>query len=105
MVNDSFTAANGPHLGKNHGVYEGMHAMVLIGVRTLDDGCNRFLLQNWWANMPYVEVDIMYLISCQAEIHFITVPQLQVGDFDGTMADYAESAEGVDIAEQFSREG
>ena len=61
--------------------------------------------QNWWADMPYVEVDLMYLVSCQAEIIFISGSQLQMGDFDGSYADYAENSEGIDTAEQFLRDG
>jgi len=104
-VYDSFTSANKQHLGIPQGDYLGNHSMVLIGSRTDVNGCYRFLLQNWWANKPYVEVDFMYLVNCSAEIHFITVPQSEMGNFDGSMADYAENVEGIDCAEQMPREG
>jgi hypothetical protein len=104
-VHNSFTNTCGPYLGSVTGVHLGNHSMVLIGVRTHGDGSHHFLLQNWWVDMPYVEVDIPYLVSCSADFHFITVPQQQIGIFDGSMADYAENVEGIDCAEQYTREG
>ena len=49
-----------------------LHAMTLVGVRTLHDGTKRFLLQNWWIKKQFLEVDCAYLQHCGAEASYIT---------------------------------
>jgi hypothetical protein len=74
------------------------HAMVLVGVRMIDDEWY-VLLQNWWQKMPFVEVSADYLSSSDARLAFIldddvTMPE----DFDRCNALYAEAdLEGNDM--------
>ncbi|KAI3641110.1 hypothetical protein MIR68_000840 [Amoeboaphelidium protococcarum] len=55
----------------------GLHAMVLVGARKLGDQY-RYLLQNWWASKPFVEVDGEYLSSCGAFVYFVETPQYKI---------------------------
>ena len=50
---------------------EGLHAMLLVGHRKTTSGEDRFLLQNWWAEKAFAEVDVAYLHKCRAEIYFV----------------------------------
>lgn len=50
------------------------HAMVLVGYRE-EDGKHYFLLQNWWLEKQFVEVDIDYLSSCSPSLHWVTTEQ------------------------------
>lgn len=56
----------------------GQHAMVLVGARVDESGRRLFLLQNWWKEKQFVEVDEEYLKRCGAVVHFITTPQSSV---------------------------
>ena len=49
----------------------GKHAMVLIGIRIDDSAGTRFLLQNWWPSNQFVEVDVDYMLACDASITFV----------------------------------
>jgi len=53
--------------------------MVLLGHR-YDKIKNKqyFLLQNWWKNKQFVEVDEDYLEKCGAVITFIKTPQFSI---------------------------
>jgi hypothetical protein len=62
------------HTGSSSGQSRGRHAMLLVGHRK-HNGKSRFLLQNWWKNKPYVEVDLSYLISSGCSIAFVKRPQ------------------------------
>lgn len=48
------------------------HSMLLVGSRrTTENGNNtRFLLQNWWKDKPFVEVDAAFLKRYGAEVRF-----------------------------------
>lgn len=56
----------------------GRHAMALVGHRTSAGGKSFFLLQNWWKDKQFVEVDIDYLSACGAYIRFILTPQNEI---------------------------
>ena len=57
---------------------EGLHAMVLVGHRKTSSGEDRFLLQNWWKEKPFAEVDVAYLDQCKAGINFVTSEQTAI---------------------------
>lgn len=50
------------------------HAMVMVGYRE-EDGKHYFLLQNWWLDKQFVEVDIEYLSSCSPSLHWVVTEQ------------------------------
>jgi hypothetical protein len=59
----------------------GFHAMVLVGHRY--EKCKNklyFLLQNWWKNKQFIEVDEDYLEISGANITFIKTPQFSIPD-------------------------
>jgi hypothetical protein len=80
--------------------FEGRHAMVLVGCRIVD-GKKRYLLQNWWKSKPYVEVDVDYLLSSEATIHFIMEPQKEMGDYPTSLETLVECESGIDASENF----
>jgi hypothetical protein len=55
--------------------------MVLIGYRMVGEGHYPYLLQNWWKDKPYIEVDGGYLHSAKAAVHFMTKPLLDMGEY------------------------
>ena len=69
-VAEEFICDDWQHLEKYHvEKFKGRHAMVLVGYRNFE-GKRRYLLQNWWKNKPYVEVDIDYMLRSGATIRF-----------------------------------
>jgi hypothetical protein len=52
----------------------GNHAMVGLAVRKDADNHLFFLLQNWWTRQ-FVEVDIEYMVACEAVLYFVAFPQ------------------------------
>ena len=88
------------YLGKFEGKIIGLHAMVLIGYRSFGDE-KRYLLQNWWHKKPYVEVDLKYLLTSWANIHFIQEKQHMMGDFAQNYEPIVECESGMDAAERF----
>ena len=78
----------------------GLHAMVLIGYRSLGDD-KRYLLQNWWHKKAYVEVDLKYLFESEAHIHFIQEKQHMMGNFAQSYEPLVECESGMDAAERF----
>jgi hypothetical protein len=62
MMSDFCAHGKLVHTGEPTGTYTGQHAMLLIGVRS-EGGSPRFLLQNWWMDCQFVEVDLDYLLS------------------------------------------
>jgi hypothetical protein len=82
-VTENFrTSNNWQYTGHFEAPENSMHAMVLIGYRELKGGEYRYLLQNWWKSMPYVEVDLEYLVSSNAVVHFIKERQEKIGPFE-----------------------
>lgn len=72
-TNGTFAAANASSetIGLDGGpTPEESHAMLLIGGRR-EKGKLWLLLQNWWADMPLVEVDAEYFAGCQATLSFV----------------------------------
>ena len=55
------------HLGQDNSKEVGLHAMVLVGHRT-ESGQDRFLLQNWWSDKSFIEVDAEYLAGQGASL-------------------------------------
>ena len=88
------------YLDKLEGKIIGLHAMVLIGCRSIGQE-RRFLLQNWWHKKPYVEVDLKYLLTTRANIHFIQEKQYSMGDFAQSYEPLVECESGMDAAERF----
>jgi hypothetical protein len=76
---------------------------VLVGHRVADDGSNRLLLQNWWKDKPFVEVDAHYLNSCRAVIHAVETPQPTLGHYPTNSYPHVE-AEFLDAGENFAPE-
>lgn len=104
-VSKSFIGDDWQHLGKNQAkVFEGRHAMVLVGNRIVN-GNQRFLLQNWWKSKAYIEIDVDYLISSNATVHFIKERQLEMGDFPTNYETLVECGSGIDASENFVPEG
>ena len=100
-VAKAFIGEDWQHLGKyNVEKFEGRHAMVLVGFRSVD-GKKRYLLQNWWKSKPYVEVDVDYLLSSEATIHFIKEKQLKMGDYPTNLQALVECESGMDASENF----
>lgn len=64
----------------------------------------RYLFQNWWNDMPYVEVDIDYLVSCRATLHFILEKQTEIGAYTTNSGTMVECAAGIDAPEIFMPE-
>jgi hypothetical protein len=100
-VAKAFIGNDWQHLGKYKvEKFEGRHAMVLVGYRIVD-GKKRYLLQNWWKFKPYVEVDIEYLLSSKATIHFIKEKQFEMGDYPANLETLVECESGIDASENF----
>ena len=101
VVADAFIGNGWQHLGEYKGEkFKGRHAMVLVGYRIVDEK-KRYLLQNWWKSKPYVEVDVGYLLSSKATVHFITKPQMEMGDYPTSSEAYVECESGIDASENF----
>ena len=55
------------------------HSMLVVGYRRLSDGTIRLLLQNWWRDKQFVEVDEEYYNSCvNAPARFVVTPQKSI---------------------------
>lgn len=104
-VAENFASPEWQHVGEyNVEKFEGRHAMVLVGYRIVD-GKKRYLLQNWWKTKPYVEVDVDYLLSSDAIIHFIKEKQIEMGDYPTNLEALVECESGIDCSENFVPEG
>ena len=82
------------------------HAMVLVGVRRVQNEW-RVLLQNWWPNMPFVEVTAEYLSSSDALLLLMKGKCVQIStQFERCDAVYAEAnVEGSDFLDGNERCG
>ena len=104
-VAKDFISTDWQHLGDYEvEQFEGRHAMVLVGYRVVG-GKKRYLLQNWWKDKPYVEVDVDYLLSSDATIHFILEEQLEMGDYPTNLDTLVECESGIDASENFIPDG
>jgi hypothetical protein len=103
-VAPEFISRQWQHLGTdNISPTSGAHAMLLVGHRKEGEE-TRFLLQNWWTDKPYVEVDLQYLISAGAKVRFISQAQHSFGKFETTTATFLECSD-MDAAEGEYPEG
>eukprot|EP00405_Crypthecodinium_cohnii_P016973 CAMPEP_0206445064 /NCGR_PEP_ID=MMETSP0324_2-20121206/15274_1 /ASSEMBLY_ACC=CAM_ASM_000836 /TAXON_ID=2866 /ORGANISM="Crypthecodinium cohnii, Strain Seligo" /LENGTH=366 /DNA_ID=CAMNT_0053913185 /DNA_START=86 /DNA_END=1186 /DNA_ORIENTATION=+ len=79
VVEDFHVGEQYAHTGKTEcGKVVGLHAMALVGHRVDDVHGDMYLLQNWWANKPFVEVDAEYLHCCQPVISFVASAQTTI---------------------------
>jgi hypothetical protein len=100
-VAKDFDGSDWQHLGHYEvDKFEGYHAMVLVGCRVVD-GKKRYLLQNWWKKKPYIEVDVDYLLSSKAAVHFIKKTQSGMGDYPTNHESLVECEAGIDASENF----
>ena len=77
---DFYDQTKDTHYGQPFGVIIGYHSMLLIGYRVDTNGKILYLLQNWWVNKIFVEVDPEYLRACGAIITFVTSQHTKVPD-------------------------
>lgn len=91
------------HVGVPVGELVGLHAMVLIGHRVGIDGKVFYLLQNWWKDKQFVEVDQEYFKRCNPTVYFVETPQTEIPSRFQTCCpcQYAES-ENLDKEEKYS---
>ena len=54
---------------------EEKHAMIVIGIRIDKQDNKRLLLQNWWNNKQFIEMDVPYMDSCGASYFYVETPQ------------------------------
>ena len=77
--------------GNPVGKFLGLHAMIIIGSRT-NENKNIYLLQNWWKQMQFVEVDEVYLKQCNPTLYYVETPQYKIPDkFATDSVRYAEN--------------
>ncbi|CAE7840620.1 unnamed protein product [Symbiodinium sp. CCMP2592] len=75
MVTENFLDAKiHQYFGQDNSNEVGLHAMVLVGHRK-DGGQDRFLLQNWWSDKGFIEVDAEYLAGQRASLVFVQSDQ------------------------------
>ncbi|CAE7220362.1 unnamed protein product [Symbiodinium necroappetens] len=75
MVTENFLEAKiHEHLGQDNSTEVGLHSMVLVGHRK-ESGQDRFLLQSWWSDKSFIEVDADYLAAQQASLVFVQAEQ------------------------------
>jgi len=86
--------------GRPQGNYIGLHAMVLIGIRH-ENNSTSYLLQNWWKQKQFVEVDHVYLKACSPVLFYVKTPQYVIpSQFTVDYARFAEN-ENMDKPESF----
>ncbi|CAE7796968.1 unnamed protein product [Symbiodinium sp. KB8] len=75
VVTENFLEAKiHEHLGQDNSTEVGLHSMVLVGHRK-ESGQDRFLLQSWWSDKSFIEVDADYLAAQQASLVFVQAEQ------------------------------
>ena len=74
-----FQQPSSVHHGLPEGTRKGSHAMIIIGVRKTAER-DFYLLQNWWRNQPFVEVDKQYMIECEPSCWYVPTPQERIPD-------------------------
>lgn len=79
VYNDFLDEKMKHHCGEPKGEYKGLHSMVMVGWKK--EGEKIFiLLQNWWKEKQFVEVDSEYFNKCGPITYFITTPQDKIPD-------------------------
>lgn len=61
------------HEGYPKGQRVGNHSMVLIGYRYDSNNKIKYLMQNWWTNKLFVEMDAEYAHTCGAQLAFSNI--------------------------------
>eukprot|EP00634_Sargassococcus_sp_CCMP2135_P008617 CAMPEP_0198649432 /NCGR_PEP_ID=MMETSP1467-20131203/4274_1 /TAXON_ID=1462469 /ORGANISM="unid. sp., Strain CCMP2135" /LENGTH=103 /DNA_ID=CAMNT_0044385225 /DNA_START=15 /DNA_END=326 /DNA_ORIENTATION=- len=79
--------------------------MALVGARRDENDNVFFLLQNWWLEKQFVEVDLEYLKACGATLYFVETPQLSVSTDFPTHAGHIMQTEAIDMPERYALEG
>ena len=92
------------HYGQHKGSYKGSHAMALVGSRVGDDGKLYLLLQNWWSDKQFVEVDADYFEACGAVLHFIKTPQTEPMTKFPTHTGHILQTEAITMTEKYTGE-
>ena len=103
MVHEDFMSTEThKHHGEPTGNKKGLHAMILIGTRTNDEGKKFFLLQNWWKAKQFIEIDEEYLKHSAATLYYVETPQLSIPEtFTVDFARFAENENLLDKADRF----
>ena len=105
VYNDFKCRGKFSYTGNPTGDFIGHHAMVLIGTRVTKDECGEvrfFLLQNWWKDKQFVEVDAGYLKACGAKLYSVQTAQTGIPNtFPVQTKSYAE-CEDVDKPETYA---
>lgn len=77
-------------IGKHTSKTLGYHAMLVIGSRRTTDGELRLLLQNWWYENQFIEIDETYWENSMTHVVFVKTPQTAIpSDIPTTNAPYA----------------
>jgi hypothetical protein len=95
------------HHGKPKEECIGRHCMVMIGFSTdKTTGESVYLLQNFWKQKQFVQVDEEYLEYSGALVHFVKTPQTHIPNtFAVDMEIYAENDQYVDDKGESSSKG
>lgn len=95
---------NDVFLGQHSGspIANHYHSMLVIGSRRTATGELRLLLQNWWRDLQFLEVDETYWDASRAHVVFVKTPQEAIPSQFATTRDfYAETS--VDLPTQEER--
>ena len=78
--------------------------MLVIGSHTDNSTGKRwYLLQNWWKQKQFVQVDEEYLKASEATVYFVETPQQGIpSDFPTTYARYVENENCIDKSETYA---
>ena len=75
--------------------------MIIIGVRSDENGRKYYLLQNWWKEKQFVEIDYEYLKVCQPTLYYVKTPQTKIPDeFPTDLVRFSEN-ENIDKPESY----
>jgi len=55
-----------------------LHSMVLIGIRNDSNGNIFYLIQNWWGQKQFIEVDDNYLMAGLPRLRYVETPQYSI---------------------------
>lgn len=88
------------HYGKPSGTkILGFHSMALVGYRIDKSKKKFYLLQNWWEEKQFVEVDEDYLKYSGAVLYFIETPQTKIPENFATSYGSYFALDGIDKPE------
>lgn len=107
QVDEAFCRGSGPFISASArgGAVKGGHAMLVVGCRWNEKRQLRLLVQNWWKDKQFVEVDLAYLRASEAELVFVETPQPHIPDkYELTTTVYAEN-EMLDMPDEYEHDG